>query len=142
MTTSETHRRSRVWSRTPALLRSPCTAGPRRRVTPGRPMRVVGPAARGQFLLEYIDLLLDERVREPAGFRHRVVTPPDVEPTRHDRWVINKLRALVSWYSKGIENGSHLRTAINAAESLNALRDVLSQFFLAQPAESHACALT
>ncbi len=124
------------------VLRNPWILAQATDLASGRPMRVVGPAARGQFLLEYIDLLLDERVREPAGFRHRVVTPPDVEPTRHDRWVINKLRALVSWYSKGIENGSHLRTAINAAESLNALRDVLSQFFLAQPAESHACALT
>jgi tRNA-dihydrouridine synthase len=50
---------------------------------------------------------------------------------RHDKWVLNKIRALASWYSKGIENGSHLRTAINAAESIDALRDVLTSFFRA-----------
>jgi tRNA-dihydrouridine synthase len=43
--------------------------------------------------------------------------------------VINKIRALGSWYSKGIENGSHLRTAINAAESIDALRAILANFF-------------
>jgi hypothetical protein len=43
--------------------------------------------------------------------------------------VINKLRALNSWYTKGLDNGSHLRTAINAAESLQQLRDVVVAFF-------------
>ena len=33
----------------------------------------------------------------------------------HQRWVVNKLRALMSWYSKGLHNGGHLRTAINSA---------------------------
>ena len=47
----------------------------------------------------------------------------------HDRWVINKLRALNSWYTKGLDNGSHLRTAINSAESLSHLRTVIAQFF-------------
>ena len=37
----------------------------------------------------------------------------------HDRWVVNKLRALGSWYTKGLDNGSHLRTAINSAPSLD-----------------------
>ena len=37
--------------------------------------------------------------------------------------MINKIRALGSWYTKGLENGSHLRTAINSAESLDELRD-------------------
>jgi hypothetical protein len=47
----------------------------------------------------------------------------------HDRWVINKLRALNSWYTKGLDNGSHLRTAINSAESLPRLREVIAEFF-------------
>jgi hypothetical protein len=73
-------------------------------------------ADRGQFLLDYIDLLTQERLRDPL---------------RHDRWVINKLRALGSWYTKGLENGSHLRTAINSAESLSALQDLIGDFFFA-----------
>jgi hypothetical protein len=44
--------------------------------------------------------------------------------------VINKLRALGSWYTKGLDNGSHLRIAINAAESLDELRDLIASFFL------------
>jgi tRNA-dihydrouridine synthase B len=86
---------------------------------------------RGRFLLEYVDLLLQERLSEPAGFRH--VAPGqagDAVPARgHDRWVINKLRALNSWYTKGLDNGSHLRVAINAADSITALRETIDQFF-------------
>ena len=47
----------------------------------------------------------------------------------HDRWVINKLRALNSWYTKGLDNGSHLRVAINAAESIPHLREIVAAFF-------------
>ena len=49
----------------------------------------------------------------------------------HDRWVINKIRALGSWYTKGLEGGSQLRTAINSAQSLAALRELIGTFFLA-----------
>jgi tRNA-dihydrouridine synthase B len=86
---------------------------------------------RGRFLLEYIEMLLRERTNEAEGFRH--IAPGQAEanaPARgHDRWVINKVRALNSWYTKGLDNGSHLRIAINAAESLTQLRDVVSAFF-------------
>ena len=51
--------------------------------------------------------------------------------TTHDEWVINKLRALGSWYTKGLENGSHLRTAINSTDSLDGLRELLMKFFFA-----------
>jgi tRNA-dihydrouridine synthase len=68
-------------------------------------------------------------VREPQGFRHRHGEDSEAQVPRHDKWVLNKIRALGSWYSKGIENGSHLRTAINAAESIDALRDILTSFF-------------
>ena len=43
--------------------------------------------------------------------------------------MINKLRALNSWYTKGIDNGSHLRVAVNSAESIAQLRDIIAEFF-------------
>jgi len=55
----------------------------------------------------------------------------------HDRWVINKLRALASWYTKGLDNGSHLRTKINSAASLPGLREIIVDFFW-RPAGSSA----
>ncbi len=48
--------------------------------------------------------------------------------------MINKLRALNSWYTKGLDNGSHLRIAINAASSIAELRDVIQEFFAVQAA--------
>src|SRR5262245_26471555 len=96
-------------------------------VARGEQPREISHAERGQFLLEYIDLLMHERTDEAEGFRH---TAGPAEPAaRHDRWVINKLRALNSWYTKGLDNGSHLRTAINSAESLPRLREIISEFF-------------
>jgi tRNA-dihydrouridine synthase B len=102
----------------------------------GRVPRQISSAERGQFLLNYVDLLINERLGEAEGFRH--VAPGQVPlpaaPARgHDRWVINKLRALNSWYTKGLDNGSHLRVAINAAESIPQLRAVIEDFFFAQP---------
>jgi tRNA-dihydrouridine synthase B len=121
------------------VLRNPWILAQAADLAAGRPMRNVGLAERGQFLLDYIDLLGEERLREPEGFRHRAGQASEPESSRHDRWVINKVRALGSWYTKGIENGSHVRTAINAAESLTALRDLLSSFF---HEDSPATALT
>ncbi len=94
--------------------------------------RAVTSHERGQFLLDYIDLLIQERVDEAEGFRHvapgQVPEPP--KPARgHDRWVINKLRALNSWYTKGLDGGSHLRVAINSAESIDQLKDTIQGFF-------------
>jgi tRNA-dihydrouridine synthase B len=88
--------------------------------------------ARGQFLLDYLDLLLTERVDEAAGFRHVApgqVAEPLVPARGRERWVINKLRALGSWYTKGLDNGSHLRVAINSAQSIPELRALIQQFF-------------
>jgi tRNA-dihydrouridine synthase len=99
----------------------------------GREPRIITPVERGAFLLRYIDLLLHERVDEAEGFRH-VAPGQDAggpAPARgHDRWVINKLRALNSWFTKGIDNGSHLRVAINSAESIAQLREVIEAFFI------------
>jgi tRNA-dihydrouridine synthase B len=94
---------------------------------------------RGRFLLDYIEMLQKERLHEPKGFRHvapgadRVEAEADPgKPARgHDRWVINKLRALNSWYTKGIEGGSHLRVAVNSAQSIAQLRAVIEDFFFA-----------
>ena len=51
----------------------------------------------------------------------------------HDRWVINKIRALTTWFSKGLDGGSHLRTEINRADSLASLRGIIAGFFAAPP---------
>jgi tRNA-dihydrouridine synthase B len=99
----------------------------------GRPPRVIAPADRARFLLEYIDLLLTERVGESEGFRHVAPGQPassETAPARgHDRWVINKLRALNSWFTKGLDGGSHLRVAINSAQSIPQLRTIIEEFF-------------
>jgi hypothetical protein len=100
-------------------------------VARGERPRDVPPEERGAFLLEYIELLLHERTGEAKGFRHVAPGSERMEAAArsHDRWVINKLRALNSWYTKGLDNGSHLRTAINSAESLPRLREIICEFF-------------
>jgi len=100
------------------VLRNPWILAQAADLAAGRPARAITLEDRGRFLLDYIDLLLRERVDDA-----RVMT--------HDRWVINKLRALGSWYTKGLENGSHLRTAINTADSLRVLMETIEGFFLA-----------
>jgi tRNA-dihydrouridine synthase B len=118
------------------VLRNPWILAQAADLAAGRTPREVTLADRGRFLLEYIELLRHERVHEPSGFRHGA---PGAEPSAggerpaagRDRWVINKLRALGSWYTKGLENGSHLRMAINAAESIEELRAIVGAFFFA-----------
>jgi len=110
----------------------------------GRQPREVSARERGHFLLDYVDLLINERVDEAAGFRH--VAPGEAASGSHapacgrERWVINKIRALNSWYTKGLDNGSHLRVAVNAAESIPQLRAIIEEFFFVQPASSPASA--
>jgi len=106
----------------------------------GRTPRAITDEDRARFLLAYIDMLLLERIDEAEGFRHLAPgqtgeSQPSSGPARgHDRWVINKLRALNSWFTKGLDNGSHLRVAINKAESIDGLRRVIEEFFLAPAA--------
>jgi tRNA-dihydrouridine synthase B len=115
------------------VLRNPWILAQARDLMAGRVPACVTLEARGRFLLEYIELLENERTGEPAGFRHAV---PERAATStrtkigHDRWIINKVRALGSWYTKGLEGGSRLRTAVNCAESLTELRDRIVGFFL------------
>ncbi len=112
------------------VLRNPWILAQSADLVAGRPMREVTSADRGQFLLEYIELLMNERVREPEGFRHLAPHTSTAAPrASHEKWVINKLRALASWYTKSLEGGSALRTAINRTESLPALRETLLHFF-------------
>jgi nifR3 family TIM-barrel protein len=105
-------------------------------VAAGRAPREISALERGEFLLQYVDMLMTERLGEAAGFRHvapgQSASPGAQVPARgHDRWVINKLRALNSWFTKGLDNGSHLRVAVNSADSVAELRAVIEDFFLA-----------
>ncbi|MCA1584764.1 MAG: tRNA dihydrouridine synthase DusB [Acidobacteria bacterium] len=137
------------------VLRNPWILAQARDLLAGRPARIVTDEERGRFLLDYIELLLHERVHEADGFRHvapghgsRIALSNQVASSnqvallnmrgqpgcfelipRHDRWVINKLRALCSWYTKGCQGGAQLRTAINSAESLPGLRAIIEDFF-------------
>ena len=162
------------------VLRNPWILAQATDLIAGRPPREVTLADRGRFLLDYIDLLLLERVRDDESrntspYESRIPNPespvripresripnpeslvripresriPNPESplrmpresripnpeSRHHRWVVNKLRALASWYTKGLENGSHLRTAINSSESLDALGHTIETFFFDAPA--------
>ena len=103
-------------------------------------VRAVSSAERGHFLLDYIELLLCEGVDEVGGFRHtapRTVLVSRRQMQGRERWVVNKLRALGSWYTKGLSGGSRLRQAINSAESVDELRDTIARFFFEPvPADS------
>jgi tRNA-dihydrouridine synthase B len=117
------------------VLRNPWILAQASDLAAGRPAREVTLEDRGKFLLEYMDLLLSEGDGEAEGFRHKAGSGASVllgaSSSRHERWVINKLRALMSWYSKGLHNGGHLRTAINHAGSISEARDIIGQFFTA-----------
>ena len=98
----------------------------------GREPLAVSPEVRGQFLFDYLDLLIDERLGEAAGFRHVApgqIEGPLTEARGRERWVINKLRALGAWYTRGLEGGAQLRVAINSAKSIPELRETIAEFF-------------
>ena len=121
------------------VLRNPWILAQAADLAAGRPPRAVTLRERGQFLLDYIELLLNERVNEADGFRH--VAPgmacTAAGPARgRERWVINKLRALCAWYSKGLDGGSQLRVRVNTAASLGELRDIVDEFFFEVPVAS------
>ena len=110
------------------VLRNPWILAQAADLAAGRTPREVTLWDRGRFLLDYIDLLLAEGVNESEGFRHVADIRPR-EARGRERWVINKLRALCAWYSKGIDCGSHLRVRVNAATSISELRDIVNEFF-------------
>jgi tRNA-dihydrouridine synthase B len=118
------------------VLRNPWILAQAADIAAGRAPRAISLEQRGRFLLEYIELLLNERVNEAEGFRHSAPGTDRVAPVARgrERWVINKLRALCSWYSKGLDGGSQLRVRVNSAESIAELREIVDEFFLALPA--------
>jgi tRNA-dihydrouridine synthase B len=118
------------------VLRNPWILSQAADLTAGRSVRPISREDRGRFLLDYIDLLLRERVDEAEGFRH--TAPMDAEEGRRqkrepaygrEKWVINKLRALMAWYTKGLDGGGRLRTAINTASSIGQLHDIVDECF-------------
>jgi nifR3 family TIM-barrel protein len=123
------------------VLRNPWILTQAADLASGRAPRTVSLRERGQFLLDYVQLLIDERVNEADGFRHVAPGAALVESSDagrqargHERWVINKLRALCSWYSKGLDGGSQLRVRVNSAERITELRQIVEEFFLAEDA--------
>lgn len=120
------------------VLRNPWILAQASDIAAGRAPRVVSMRERGQFLLDYIDLLSNERVEEADGFRHVAPGPAQAEisdegrPARgHERWVINKIRALCSWYSKGLEGGSQFRVLVNGVDRVSHLREIVDEHFMA-----------
>jgi tRNA-dihydrouridine synthase len=105
----------------------------------GQPMVEVTQEERCKFLLDYIDMLLCEGIDEVDWFRHVVPAFSNLASGQrhakgHERWVVNKLRALGSWYTKGLYGGSQLRVTINHTESVAELRESIERFFLTTPA--------
>ena len=130
------------------VLRNPWILAQAADIAAGRPPRQVTLHERGRFLCDYIELLLNERVNEGEGFRHfapgtSVDSAADggvagdaggnTVARGRDRWVINKVRALCAWYSKGLDEGSHLRSRVNSARSLSELHEIVDEFFFATP---------
>jgi len=117
------------------ILRNPWLLAQAADLRAGRMARVISREDRGRFLLDYIDLLLQEPAQESDGFRH--VAPvhgpalPHPPARGRERWVVNKLRALNAWFSKGLDGGSHFRLAVNQADSVGELRDIVHRVFVA-----------
>ncbi len=112
------------------VLRNPWILAQTARAAAGLPVTPGSLQERGQFLLDYIDLLLQEGMDEVSGFRHSAVAPSGrVVHGNREKWVVNKIRALCSWYTKGMEGGSALRTAVNTASNLSNLRVMIEGSF-------------
>ena len=119
------------------VLRNPWILAQAADLAAGRTPREVTLRERGQFLLDYIDLLLAEGINEREGFRHvagggsRIPDPASRsrEARGRERWIVNKLRALCAWYSRGIDCGSHLRVRVNSATAVTELREIVHEFF-------------
>lgn len=112
------------------VLRNPWILAQAADLLAGRPARTITLEEKGQFLFDYIDLLLTEHVDEDAGFRHTAPGSESHAPARgRERWVINKIRALCSWYTKGLDGGALFRTSVNSVDSVPQLRALVQNFF-------------
>ena len=97
-----------------------------------RPARQISDEDRGQFLLDYLEMLLADEKGEQDGFRHLVLQASSPKPqASKERWVVNKLRALCTWYTKGFEGGSQFRTGVNTAKSIADVEELIANFFFA-----------
>ncbi len=123
------------------VLRNPWILAQAGDLMAGRPARQVTPEERGQFLLDYMRLLISENLDEAEGFRHSATEPagsagrePDsgraVQAVGRERWVVNKLRALCTWYTKGFEGGAQFRIGVNSAKSIAEVEALIDNFFL------------
>ena len=123
------------------VLRNPWILAQAQDLMAGRPARTVSHEERGEFLLDYMHLLLTENIDEADGFRHAAPVAgggdgaDQREAVGKERWVINKIRALCSWYTKGFDGGAQFRIGVNSAKSITELRDLIEQFFMLQPAD-------
>src|SRR5688500_14296735 len=104
------------------VLRNPWILAQARDLMEGKPARQIALEERGQFLLDYMQLLLTENVPESGKALSR------------ERWVINKIRALCSWYTKGFDGGAQFRIGVNSARSIGELQDLIEKFFMLQHA--------
>jgi tRNA-dihydrouridine synthase B len=113
------------------VLRNPWILAQAADLAAGRTPRTITLQERGEFLCAYIEMLLNERVDEGDGFRHFApgTTTAGAPARGRERWVINKVRALCAWYSKGLDNGSQLRARVNTAANLGELRTIVDEFF-------------
>jgi len=100
------------------VLRNPWILAQALDLMEGRPARTISDEERGRFLLDYMHLLLTETV------------PDSGKTLSRERWVINKIRALCSWYTKGFDGGAQFRIGVNSAQSIAELRDRIERFFL------------
>ena len=117
------------------VLRNPWVLAQARDLMEGRPARQIAHEERGQFLLEYMGLLLAENLDEESGFRHIAGSRESgagsqKEAVGRERWVINKVRALCAYYTKGFEGGAQFRIGVNSAKSIPELEELIQKFFL------------
>jgi tRNA-dihydrouridine synthase B len=126
------------------VLRNPWILAQSADLLAGRSVRQVMAVDRGQFLIDYIDLLINQLAVETqqAGNGHtrrkarRASGTADDAARGGERWVINKVRALSAWYTKGLVHGGHFRAAVNKAESISQVRDLVHESFFAPDADA------
>ena len=115
------------------VLRNPWVLAQARDLMEGRPARQITQEERGRFLLDYMNLLLAENAAEASGFRHVAGSGApragSGEAVGKERWVINKIRALCSWYTKGFDGGAQFRIGVNSTKSIAELDDLIQTFF-------------
>ena len=127
------------------VLRNPWILAQASDLLAGRSPRQISMADRGAFLLQYIDLLRRDGDGDATGFRHTAPGVPTTgdqyagSPARgRDRWVVNKIRALIAWYSKGIEGGAEFRSKINTTDNVADLIALIGSTFGAEAYASGA----